>query len=396
MQTESDNQVLLLKHIERLRDCCPNVTEIVKYTTYEIPLNIPQYSQPLYLVVELEKRKFPQSPPRIVLSAHSLTTPPPFTPQGVLQTPLIHRLLLADGTVRADAHPKLQQWTLHNDLGLVIRDLVTLFRNEPPRFADATTSPALPSTATTTAVSPPTSVASSTLSFSATSFQVPDLRSKSLREVNELLTNEAKFQAWFSALDQVRNTSALRDSLRSNNKETANKNERSRKELEVVRKEVETQMNRLQEARETFNQLSRRREELMRRYSTEALVARLTHLCEQSDAESKDLLLQFLGPRAASLFTSSLTATSPLRNIPPSLSSSSASSSSMSKVSPYDFVSQYLVKRSLFHLRSLKRDSLRVVPVPPSPPDHTTPAQLATVAIPSSTSPPPPTFLRTL
>jgi hypothetical protein len=44
----------LLKHIERLRDCCQNVIEIVKHTTYEIPLNIPQYPQPLYLVVYVQ------------------------------------------------------------------------------------------------------------------------------------------------------------------------------------------------------------------------------------------------------------------------------------------------------------------------------------------------------
>lgn len=148
---------------------------------------------------------------------------------------------------------------------------------------------------------------------------------------------------------------------------TTVKNEKSRKELEEVRKEVEFQMNRLQNVRDTFNQLSRRREELMRRYSTEALVSRLTQLCEQSDAESRELLRLFLGSsRTTSLFSSSLTT-------PSSMNVNSSSSSS--KLSPSDFVSQYFVKRSLFHLRTLKRESLRVLPLPssppPQPPNHT-------------------------
>jgi hypothetical protein len=174
---------------------------------------------------ELEKKKFPQSPPRIVLSAHSLTTIPTFTSQGVMQTPpLVHRLLLPDGTVRPDAHPKLLQWTLHNDLGLVIRDLVTLFRNEPPRLADTVVSPSHSFTSFTTPTSTSTSTstsstASSIVSQSSATFQLSELRNKPLREVSELLTNETKFQTWFTALDQVRNTATLRDSLRTNNQE---------------------------------------------------------------------------------------------------------------------------------------------------------------------------------
>jgi hypothetical protein len=40
-----------VKQIECLRHHCPNLTEIVNHTIYEIPLEILQYPHPLYLVV---------------------------------------------------------------------------------------------------------------------------------------------------------------------------------------------------------------------------------------------------------------------------------------------------------------------------------------------------------
>jgi DNA repair exonuclease SbcCD ATPase subunit len=305
----ADTQALRLKQIESLRQYCTDVREIVRHQLYEVP--VPIHSKPtLYVIVQL-RPDFPQSAPHLALSLSSLTTN-----QGTNASELSHRAInKADGTIKPESHPKLQTWTLHNNLGKLVAELVQFFQQDPPHIGAAPSFNAVPK---------PNSQANSVYGMGTVPEQFNELRALSLEQLTALLNDEQQCDALFDSLESVKTLNEVRRQMETRNQELISKNVELQSQVQQYKVEFEECKRTVEQLREEFNLKARRQQEAMKKYATDTIIKSLAQGCEEIDAQSTQL--------AAQLKDSAHT--------------------------PSEFVSQYMALRTLYHLRAAKRESL--------------------------------------
>jgi ubiquitin-protein ligase len=218
--------------IDSLKQYFPTVKEITRDTIYEITLLTPK-RQNLQLRITLAP-DFPRTTPILTISP-----------------PVLHRFVDNQQHINIlpIAHENLQRWNVNSSLGKVVYEIVQKFMQEPPQILNSSLpsmnnyppslnnppSNSLPSTINPTMMNPSTNSFISTqnilsnenntlhtpLPVIPSSF--PEIESKSLTELTQLMNDEFEFQKFFESLSTVQTMKKVRDDLRVSNEELAKK-----------------------------------------------------------------------------------------------------------------------------------------------------------------------------
>lgn len=207
--------------------------------------------QPTFPIRQL-RPDFPQSSPHLALSLASLTAN-----QGANAAELSHRAInKADGTIKPEFHPKLQTWTLHNNLGKLVAELVQFFQQDPPQIGAA------PSF--NNAAAKPNSPANNVYSMGAVPEQFNELRALSLEQLTALLNDEQQCDALFESLESVKTLNEVRRQMETRNQELISKNVELQSQVEQSKVEFEQCKRNVEQLREEFNLKARRQQEAMK------------------------------------------------------------------------------------------------------------------------------------
>jgi len=341
-----ETQALRFKQIDSLRQYFPTVKEIAKESLYEIPITLPRTRQTVTLRVSLS-REFPRQPPTLQVLP-----------------PVQHAIVDSQMFVLASAHENLAKWTVHASLGKTVYEVVQKFMKEPPHILQQSSIAATPAPQPTfsntasskppppygqqqpiTAVPQPTpapapvpkqavtgSYQSSNTASTHTPLPVipssfPELEAKTPSELSQLLNDEQEFKKFFDALAIVQTMKKVRDDLRSNNEDLAKRNLSREAEVETLKRELATRHQIVSEKRTSFDAKFQRQQEIMKQYSTPALIAQLGAAAAEAEASSDVLANQFVS----------------------------------GGMDYKDFVKEFLDKRKLYHLRSAKKESLSMM-----------------------------------
>eukprot|EP01119_Soliformovum_irregulare_P015787 TRINITY_DN4500_c0_g1_i2.p1 TRINITY_DN4500_c0_g1~~TRINITY_DN4500_c0_g1_i2.p1 ORF type:complete len:126 (-),score=47.59 TRINITY_DN4500_c0_g1_i2:46-423(-) len=114
------------------------------------------------------------------------------------------------------------------------------------------------------------------------------------------------------------------DDLRRNNEELAKKNLAKEAEIERSRKELASRHSLANEKRMSFEQKAQRQQEVMKQFSTPALISKLTDAAAEAETASDDIAANFL----------------------------------RGDVDLKTFIKEFMDKRKQYHLRAAKKESL--------------------------------------
>jgi len=204
----------------------------------------------MYVIRQL-RPDFPQTAPHLALSVSSLTTN-----QGTNSAELSHRAInKADGTIKSESHPKLQGWTLHNNLGKLVTELVQFFQQDPPLIGAPNFNNTAPK---------PNSQANSVYSMGTVPEQFNELRTMSLDQLTALLNDEQQCDVLFENLESVKTLNEVRRQMETRNQELIGKNVALQSEVEQHKVELEECKARVDQLREEFNLKAKRQQEAMK------------------------------------------------------------------------------------------------------------------------------------
>lgn len=330
--SNNEAQQLRAKQIDSLRQYFPTVKEITPGTIYEIPINLPPDRKLITLKINLPI-DFPRVPPTLQI-----------------YPPVRHRFVDAQMFVTAQAHNNLREWPVHTSLGKTIYEIIQLFMKEPPQLGISTGVPFIPpsnqrlpypvvnqsaypnsniplSTGLPYPSYPEPPKKESALPQAVIPSSFPELESKTPSELAQLLNNEEEFKKFFESLECVSTVKKVRDDLRNTNEELAKKNLAKEAEIETIRKDLAKKQSVATEKREAIASKSQKQQEVMRQFSTPALIEKLTDASMEAEKSSEDI---------AELFVSG-------------------------KLDHKDFVKQFMEERKLYHLRAAKKESLTML-----------------------------------
>ncbi len=208
-----------------------------------------QTTHQIYHISQL-RPDFPQSAPHLAVSVSSLTTN-----QGTNAAELSHRAInKTDGTIKTESHPKLQTWTLHNNLGKLVAELVQFFQQDPPHIGAAPSVHAAPKP----------SPANSVYGMGAIPEQFNELRALSLDQLTALLNDEHECDALFERLESVQTLNEVRRQMETRNQELISKNVALQSVVEQCKVELEECKGRVEQLREEFTLKATRQQEVMK------------------------------------------------------------------------------------------------------------------------------------
>jgi hypothetical protein len=169
---------------------------------------------------------------------------------------LSHRAInKADGTIKPESHPKLQTWTLHNNLGKLVAELVQFFQQDPPHIGAAPSFNAVPK---------PNSQANSVYGMGTVPEQFNELRALSLEQLTALLNDEQQCDALFDSLESVKTLNEVRRQMETRNQELISKNVELQSQVQQYKVEFEECKRTVEQLREEFNLKARRQQEAMK------------------------------------------------------------------------------------------------------------------------------------
>jgi len=327
-----ETTALKYKQIDSLRQCFPTVKEISRDTLYEVAITLP--SRRIVTLRITLGRDFPRVPPQLQIF------------------PAVqHKFVDQQQNVLPQAHENLQRWSVHASLGKTIYEIVQQFVQQPPQILPQNVPP-------TSTIPPPSSnnfipSPNPQNNFGSTSGlqnlppssvtlvgqqnqpkthtplpvipgSFPELDSKSPPELAQLLNDENEFKKFFENLSAVSTMRKVRDDLRINNEELAKRNLAKEAEIERIKRELSTRHQAVNEKRSSFEQKAQRQQEVMKQFSTPALIDHLTVAAHEAELESDAIANKFLN----------------------------------GEIDQKTFIRDFMEKRKLYHLRSAKKESL--------------------------------------
>jgi len=321
-----ETQALKFKQIDSLRQYFPTVKEITREQLYEVPLSLP--SRRMITVRITLPRDFPR-----------------VSPQLQVFPPVQHRLIDGQMMVIPQAHENLLRWGNQSSLGKTVYEIVQKFMQDPPQIIpqNVPVSPNSVQVNNNPNIQPP-QVVPPQFSNQGPSFsggQIPvqtkthtplpvvpgsfsELDAKSPSELALLLNDENEFKRFFDHLSAVQTMKKVRDDLRTNNDELAKKNLSKEAELDKIKRELSARQQLIAEKRLAFDQKAKQQQEVMKQFSTPALVDHLTVAAAEAEGSSDAIANQFLS----------------------------------GELDQKNFVKEFMEKRKLYHLRAAKKESL--------------------------------------
>jgi len=152
----------------------------------------------------------------------------------------------------------------------------------------------------------------------------PQLENMQLDDLERLLNDDDEFYMFFETLDQVKSMQTIRDDLMKANEDTARKNLSFQQELEQKKSEVEILQANIKDQRNQFDQQAKRQQEISKRFTSEALLAKLTESINQSEQNAEDVTTKFLNK----------------------------------EIDSRDFIKTFSEKKKLYHLRAAKKKNV--------------------------------------
>eukprot|EP01092_Planopodium_desertum_P007791 TRINITY_DN3220_c0_g1_i2.p1 TRINITY_DN3220_c0_g1~~TRINITY_DN3220_c0_g1_i2.p1 ORF type:complete len:355 (-),score=14.05 TRINITY_DN3220_c0_g1_i2:60-1124(-) len=308
----SDIQLRKKIHIDSLkRQFSTSVKELKPEEVFDVPLHVPNG---LVLRINLIG-EFPLKAPIYQIFPHSR-----------------HRFLDANSTVLPETSEHLKNWYLHSDLGIVTHDLVRIFTTDPPVVSSMSSSfvggPSGPPQSappgfgrgypppysgpygSTGPGSGPLSApgpirsgpGSGPLSAPPPSMPAlpplprafPQLERKSVDELKELRDTPASLEEFIEQLDAVKETKKIRNDLHENIMALATKNLEHEKEIDEMKKQVETKREQVAALRRIYEEKAIRQQEILKRFSPEILVAKLSEAAATAGDESEAIAKRFI------------------------------------------------------------------------------------------------------
>lgn len=251
----------------------------------------------------------------------------------------------ATGQVVPQAHEHLRSWGLHCILGKTVNEIAAKLASDPPGDMSYPPPPppsggphqVYPSGGTSylpppqqppppvAQPPPPPPVAQPPPSrVDPASVPLPELESKTVEELEALLTDEHKFEEMFGEIQAVKDSTRVRNELRDSAAKSAKQNQEDMERIEALQREVNAKRDEVAAARAKFEEKARRRKEIEQETSPLALMKKLADAAKVADEESDAIAQRFLA----------------------------------GEIPPAEFVKQYREKRVIFHTRSAKRESL--------------------------------------
>jgi len=336
---QDDTQALRLKQIDSLRQYFSTVKEVVRDASFEIPLTLPS-RKTIILKINLS-RDFPRVPPTLQIA-------PAVT----------HKLVDANMFVTPNAHENLSRWNSNANLGKTVYEIVQKLMQDPPQILQFTTPAPMPVAAPAPAPAPapatgpqsypyatggmgmsqsmskppppysqPSNSASGKTALPGIPSNFPELESKTPSELSQMLNDETEFNKFFESLPAVQTMKKLRDDLRTANEELAKRNLSREAEIEALKRELASRQQVVSDKRFAFEQKAQRQQEVMKQFSTPALIEQLSNAAQEAELSSDATANKFLA----------------------------------GEIELKDFVKEFMDKRKLFHLRAAKKESLMML-----------------------------------
>jgi len=201
-----------MRQVDSLRQAFPTLKELNKGILYEIPIVLPSRTA-LTLRISL--------PP---------TFPKTTGPVIQVYPPVQHRLINQQMYIIPQAHENLQRWNYPtSNLGRTMLEIVQKLLQEPPvpmppSYSIAVANPSTPQTNNTNYQEQQPSIPIVTHTPQpVVPSNFPQLESKTISELSQMMNDEFEFNKFFEELPQVSNMVKVRDDLRNNNQELAKK-----------------------------------------------------------------------------------------------------------------------------------------------------------------------------
>jgi len=229
------------------------------------------------------------------------------------------------------AHENLLRWIPQASLGKTVYEIVQKFMQDPPQLVNLPTSSPVNSSPAILQRSLPSfgQLPTQPLTQSHTPLPVipasfPELEAKSPSELAQLLNDDNEFKRFFDSLSAVQTMRKVRDDLRSNNEELSKRNLSKEAEIDRIKKDLAARQQLILEKRSSFETKAQRQQEVMKQFSTPALIDHLNNAAAEAEAASDETANQFL----------------------------------KGDLDQKVFVKEFMEKRKLYHLRAAKKESL--------------------------------------
>ncbi|KAJ8658356.1 hypothetical protein O0I10_006041 [Lichtheimia ornata] len=256
----------------------PAVTTIIEGQMYELPCPMGNVSAALLVNLPPE---FPDVPPIITVS-----------PTGMR-----HPWIESDVVVHDALHWNASQV----QLGKWVHDIIEEFTQRPPaRKGGSGANGEGPASAEEGyGHRPPPPIPSNTSAPSATPLalsmaEYTSIVSRSMDELEELLSNDVAFELFFNSLERVQNMKTVQEELRNGNVNLANKNLTQESSLQQLRDQVKELDGEYRQLRAQFEEKEKQQNDAFNRFSPATMMTRLKASIHESDELSESVAQSFL------------------------------------------------------------------------------------------------------
>jgi len=293
------------KQVEALRSAYSNVKEVHRDTVYEVPLH-----PPVSLVLTLNDG-FPTTPPVV-------TVTPPVSHHWV------------DPNMYIIGCPKLKEWSSTMDLSKIVKSVSKEFEKTPPRILpNNIPQPSLypmlspngmpqpsgmmpqssgmyPNLASGSSSNLRPSGGQSMFASAATVSPAypplppkpaeifPELVSLSKQELEDLLSDDEKFEIFLSNLEKHKNIETIVKDLRDENDRVAAVTLEKQEELGQLQESLQLQKDLFKIKQSELDEKAKKLGEIMKKYSGSVIMGKLASETHRVEEESEDLAQQFL------------------------------------------------------------------------------------------------------
>lgn len=309
---QSPLQLQRERQVATIRSWCPNVAEVQPDEEYQI--NFVAGNIPLTLVIRLPS-SFPHESPELKV------------------TPLVKHPLL-DENQHITGVPALTAFSMHADLGRIISGIVNEFQNHPPTLCtpagslkDAAPFP-LPSATRNSSVAPKQmATLPPFLGHSAKlSSQFLQLGQLSTEQLEELAKDDSKLSAFVEQLPEVLRTSEIKQQMICQNDELAKKNLALKPIMEQRKSDLLAKLDEVNRLKQEFEHSSQTFDLHTSAYHPSTLQDNLRVATSSAEEESEGVAEEFLD----------------------------------GKINTDTFLSRFMEKRTLAHIRRAKEEKLHM------------------------------------